>query len=484
MSLPLSGEFFAVEFFPVVGLLLLAALLAVDDLFIDLMSAIKRLRPKAVGKDELRSWRQQSQKNIAVVVANWHEEDVIERMLRGNLSRLEYARVWFFVGVYPNDEATVEAARRAARNDSRVVVVENPVPGPTTKGQMLNVIFRRTFEVESRIGSQFDIFLMHDSEDVLHPQSLLMINAEMTSGFDFVQIPVFSFARKASMIVGSTYIDEFAEIHTKDLLVRDYLKAGIPSAGVGTAISRRLVQNLMSTQHGSVLNETSLTEDYILGLTTAHLGYRSKFVSRYIPHYDRNGKLVRREFIATREYFPSEWGRAVRQKGRWIHGIVLQGRRLLKFEGSPARRYFLMRDRKGPVTAIVGVLGVMVLLGNLLLRTFAPDVYETQILPLFSSPIIVSLFGFNLMAGTFRAAQRGYAVWLTQDMATACLSLFRIPVGNFLNFAAVLRAISQDRVARSTGAAPKWTKTIHELPADFGLEQPAQAEEPSKQVQL
>lgn len=479
MSMPISVELIAIA-----GLLILAALLAIDDLFIDLVSFVKRLRPKAVTKEELKSWRQQPQKNIAVVVANWHEEDVIERMLRGNLSRLEYARVWFFVGVYPNDEATVAAARRAARNDSRVVVVENPVPGPTTKGQMLNVIFRRAFEVESRVGSQFDVFLMHDSEDVLHPQSLLMINAEMTGGIDFVQIPVFSFAREATMIVGSTYIDEFAEIHTKDLLVRDHLKAGIPSAGVGTAISRRLVQNLMAIQGGSVLNETSLTEDYVLGLTTAHLGYQSKFVSRFIPHLDRNGKLVRREFIATREYFPSEWGHAVRQKGRWIHGIVLQGRRLLKFEGSLARRYFLMRDRKGPATAVVGVLGVLVLLGNLSLRTFAPDIHEAQILPLYSSDLIMALFGFNLIAGMFRAAQRSYSVWLTQDLETAVLSIFRIPVGNFLNFASVLRAVSQDRVARTTGAAPKWTKTIHELPADFGLEHPAKAEEPSKQVQL
>lgn len=487
MSFPPSFEFLLVA-----GFLLLAAVLAADDLFLDLFALFKRLRPRPVLPAELKAWRQKSQKNIAVVVANWHEEDVIERMLRGNLSRIEYARVWFFVGVYPNDEATVQAARRAARNDTRVIVVENPLPGPTTKGQMLNVIFRRAFEVETRLRSQFDafqfdLFLMHDSEDVLHPQSLLMINAE-PGDIDFIQIPVFSFPREISKIVGSTYIDEFAEIHTKDLLVRDQLHAGIPSAGVGTAVSRRLVQNLMALQNGAVLNESSLTEDYILGLTAAHLGYRSKFLSRYIPHFDRRGRLARRDFIATREYFPSEWGRAVRQKGRWIHGIVLQGRRLLKFEGSMARRYFLMRDRKGPVTAAVGVVGFAFLLASFLVRTLAPQTHESLLMPVYSHSLIVGLFAFNLLAGIIRAGQRAYAVWLTQDFLTSLLSVFRIPVGNFLNFAAVARAISQDRAARATGAAPTWTKTIHELPADFGLEQPAlnpdQAAEPSKQVQL
>lgn len=467
------SQLLTIQTFVFVAFLLVAFGLAIDDLFIDILSFVKRLRPTAVDRDELKKWRSLSQKNIAIVVANWHEADVIERMLRGNLSRVEYARMWFFVGVYPNDEATVESARRAARNDPRVVVVENPSPGPTTKGQMLNVIFRRVFEVETRIDVRFDLFLMHDSEDVLHPQSLLMINAHSADEIgeiDFLQIPVFSFPRERSKLVGSTYIDEFAEIHTKDLLVRDWLDAGIPSAGVGTAVSRRLVQKLMAVQNGQVLNETSLTEDYILGLSAGGLGFRSKFISRYIPHFNRKGKMVRLDFIATREYFPSEWGRAVRQKGRWIHGIVLQGRRLLKFEGSLARRYFLMRDRKGPITAAIGVLGFVALLMNLIVRTLAPEFHAAHILPIYVQPPVMFLFGVNLAAGLVRALQRAYAVWLTQDLETSVLSLIRIPVGNFLNFAAVARAISQDREARSAGAQPKWTKTVHELPSDFGLE--------------
>lgn len=467
----------------------LAAGLALDDLFIDLLALVMRLKPRELTQQELSRLRRLLQKNIAVVVANWHEEDVLERMLRGNLSRLEYARVWFFVGVYPNDPGTLEAARRVARQDSRVIVVENPLPGPTTKGQMLNVIFRRAFEIEDRIGHSFEIFLMHDSEDVLHPQSLLLINSE-TDNADFVQIPVFSFARRAGQFVASTYIDEFSELHTKDLLVRDALQAGVPSAGVGTAISRKLVRTIMARQSGQVLVEGSLTEDYILGLTASEMGFRTRFVSRFISIRDRNGKVRRRDFVATREYFPSDWGRAVRQKGRWVHGIVLQGSRMLPMRGSIARRYFLVRDRKGPIATLIGVLGLVFLASNLFAREFFPDFYQQDLMVLYSSPTILALFGFNLFAGIIRAVQRMLAVRLTQDWSSAALSVLRIPIGTCLNFCAVVRAVRQDRLAMKKGEAPKWTKTVHELPADFGLEGTEPAPEnpietgTEKQVQL
>lgn len=468
--------------------LVLAAALALDDLFIDLISVIKGLRPQEINQDEINNLRRRPQKSVAVVVANWHEEEVIERMLRGNLARIEYTRVWFFVGVYPNDPATLEAAKKVARQDTRVVVVENPLPGPTTKGQMLNVIFRRVFEIEERHGVQFDLFMMHDSEDVLHPQSLLLVNAEADSA-DFIQIPVFSFSRRKAQFVASTYIDEFSEIHTKDLLVRDALKAGVPSAGVGTAISRKLVQTMMRRQDGQVLVEGSLTEDYILGLTASELGFKTRFVSRFIAVRDREGRMLRRDFIATREYFPSEWERAVRQKGRWVHGIVLQGSRMLSLSGPLARRYFLLRDRKGPIAATVGVFGLCFLLLNLATRELASEFYWSEILPLYLSPVVLSLFGFNLAAGLVRIVQRARAVRLTQDWSTALLSVLRIPIGNLLNFFAVVRAIQQDRRAIKKNEAPKWVKTTHELPDDFGIEvvpqrnRHAESESAERQVQ-
>lgn len=457
----------SIELAALIAFLALAALLAFDDLLIDALAFARGLAPRAVSLDELRAWRARPQKNIAVVVANWHEADVIERMLRGNLERLEYARVWFFVGVYPNDPETVNAARRMERQDPRVVVIENHRAGPTTKGQMLNVIFRQILAHEERLDVEFDLFLMHDSEDVLHPQSLLLINATSDDA-DFVQIPVFSFPRAIDQWTASTYIDEFAEIHTKDLLVRDSLGAAIPSAGVGTALSRAVVLKLLETRGGEVLHEGSLTEDYVLGMTMKGLGFRSRFVSRFIPRFADDGRLLERNFIATREYFPSSWSRAVRQKGRWIHGIVLQSPGLVPLTGSLVERFFRLRDRKGPLVSLIGILSLGLFFASALALLLNDGSTETFWTTALRDPVVSTLFAFNLFAGIVRLVQRFRAVRLVQDTRTAWLSLPRLPVANVLNFAASWRALTQATRAKIAGTAPTWTKTTHELPADFG----------------
>ena len=109
-------------------------------------------------------------------------------------------------------------------------LVINSEQGPTSKGQMLNQIVHGILRQESALKTQFDIFLMQDSEDILHPRSLKIINSEIEKA-DFLQTPIFSFRRQFSDWVGSTYVDEFAELHTKDLFIRHSLGAPVPSAG-------------------------------------------------------------------------------------------------------------------------------------------------------------------------------------------------------------------------------------------------------------
>ncbi|HRK07261.1 MAG TPA: glycosyltransferase [Pseudobdellovibrionaceae bacterium] len=463
--------------------LAVTAIFALDDLHIDLQAWFRRLRPRRLTDADLAAWRQLPEKPIAILVANWHEADVIDRMLRGNLSRLDYSRYVFFVGVYPNDPETIAAAERMAQESARVIVITNPLPGPTTKGQMLNVIFREAIRLEAELGLQFELFAMHDSEDVLHPHSLRLFNVAAERA-DFIQIPVFSFARGGNQWVASTYMDEFAELHTKDLLVRNALRAGLPSAGVGTALSRKLVLTLMARQQGQVLREDSLTEDYILGMTAAELGFTSSFECAYIARKVPGRRSEVRDFIATREYFPSSWERAVRQKGRWIHGIVIQGRRLLRFEGPWTRRYFLWRDRKGPLVAILGLAGMMFLGASLLARLLAPviwpmdwtaamvDAVEAQRDTLMLYQVALALLSLNLLMALWRVGHRMRSVWWVHDAKASALSALRLPVINVLNFAASFRAYQQARQAERDGRAPAWVKTTHELPADFGLAQP------------
>src|SRR5205823_3494390 len=73
------------------------------------------------------------------------------------------------------------------------------------------------------------------------------------------------------------------------------------------------------------------------------------------------GEVVE-DIVATREYFPSTFRRAVKQKARWITGIVLQSWGRIRFRGPLSFVYCLFRDRKSLVAAPVGVLANFLLL--------------------------------------------------------------------------------------------------------------------------
>lgn len=77
---------------------------------------------------------------MAIIVPAWDEAAVIGAMLRDLTARLDYPCYRVFVGVYPNDPAT--AAAVAAVGDSRVTTVTCARPGPTTKADCLNHLWR------------------------------------------------------------------------------------------------------------------------------------------------------------------------------------------------------------------------------------------------------------------------------------------------------------------------------------------------------
>jgi adsorption protein B len=138
--------------------------------------------------------------------------------------------------------------------------------------------------------------VLHDSEDVIDPRSFEIYNAYVED-YDFIQIPVFSLDSRNRSLVGATYMDEFAERHTREMVVRDALGAAIPSAGVGTCVTKRLVRHFLR-QRGHVLATGCVTEDYILGIEAKRAGFRAAFAaaSESAARYG--------EFVATREFFP------------------------------------------------------------------------------------------------------------------------------------------------------------------------------------
>ncbi|MFS4461188.1 glycosyltransferase [Bdellovibrio sp. HCB2-146] len=443
-----------------------AFLFTLDDLFIDFVAFVRRLRPKRINKAELTRMSRLPQKRIAIMIANWKEAEVIGPMIRGNIRNLKYDNYTFFLGVYPNDTETWHEARKVETQfPDKVHVVVNSKPGPTSKGQMLNEIARQIFASETDERSRYDLFLMQDSEDVLHPYSLSLLN-DSSRDADFVQIPVFSFEVPKTSLIAGIYIDEFSESHTKDLLVRQSLGAAIPSAGVGTLISRELMNTMMLHQGGEFLKHDTLTEDYHLGIMTKPLGFKSSFACVQIEQ--ENGET---EFIATREYFPAKFMASVRQKSRWTLGIAYQGFQNLKWQGDWIDRYFLLRDRRAPFNSILVVLSLIVIIGLSLfawLRGSTPVGLDHDL-------FIVLMFANTLNMG-LRLYQRMRAVSRVNGLSQALMVPVRWLVANAVNVCASYRAHSTYQTSLRTGERPAWVKTDHQLPAHFGREQEAQTQ--------
>lgn len=428
-----------------------------DDLWIDFYALLFRLGPKRLSDLDLGRMHSIPEKKFAIIVANWQEEEILDRMIVGNIAQIDYHNYTFFLGVYPNDEKTWKVAAELQRRFQSVVVVVNSRHGPTTKGQMLNEVVRKIVESEAVTGIRYDYFLLQDSEDILHPLSLKLIN-DTSGDTDFIQIPVFSFDLPIKKLIGATYIDEFSEAHTKDLLVRERMGAAIPSAGVGTAMSSRFVHTYLNLFGGHLFREDTLTEDYLLGLMAKALGLKSRFICAY--RAKRNGE---KDFIATREYFPSGFWASVRQKTRWTLGIAFQGKENLKWSGDWTDRYFMFRDRRGLWNSILILLGLVTVMTFVVYGVLGIDLPKPLTMPFF-----IVLAGFNLVNMSVRLLQRMRSVHLVNGSVHAFMVVVRWPICNVINFLAAFKALRAHRQSVRSGIKPKWNKTKHELPDSFG----------------
>jgi len=165
--------------------------------------------------------------------------------------------------------------------------------------------------------------------------------------------------------------------------------------------------------------------------------------------------------MATREYFPPRLRAAIRQRSRWVAGIVLQGWERHGWCGPWPQVNWFWRDRKG-------------LIGNLL------------------SPIVTALFVYGA-AGYSRSvpwhSPRGLPSWVMQcSYATLAIWAIQILVrmfccarvygcwyaagvplrmlwGNLVNWAATLGALRQFRKARRERRKLAWLKTDHDYPS-------------------
>ena len=150
---------------------------------------------------------------LAIFIGAWDEGEVIGPMLRHALDRIDHGDYRIFVGVYPNDTATQAAVRAVQRHHPHgrhVRMVGGTLPGPTTKAECLNRLWSAMILNETDEGVRFKAIILHDAEDVVHPQELRVFD-RLIERFDLVQLPVMPLVVPGSPLISGHYCDEFAE---------------------------------------------------------------------------------------------------------------------------------------------------------------------------------------------------------------------------------------------------------------------------------
>jgi len=391
------------------------------------------------------------QKPIAVFIPAWLEYEVIDKMLLRACQTIEYKNYDIFVGTYPNDPQTLEKVRSVAAQYPQVHAVIGSRPGPSTKAENLNTMHQGMIQWENRTGIRYDIIVLHDSEDVIHPLSLKLHNYYIKD-YDMVQLPVYPLEVSHRSFIHWTYADEFAENHTKDLLVRQHLTGFVPSAGVGTAYNRWLIEFAGTSFARNIFRKASLTEDYDMALRLA-LG-RARLSFLYMPM-----KLE----VGTRAYFPMTFSSAVRQKTRWLIGICLQSWKNIGWVGDLGFRFALYHDRKAVVTNIINVLAYFVLFYILLyeLVEWGLSGYGTLRPIITPGTVLYAIVVADTVLMFWRLLNRFITVRRIYGWFAGFLSIVRLPIGNFINFAASIMGIVQYLSSRVQKKALTWDKTHH-----------------------
>ncbi len=398
------------------------------------------------------------ERKIAIFVPCWKESTVIGSMVRHNLSAIRYRNYDFFLGVYPNDKATQTVARQLSAEFRNVHVAVCPLPGPTSKADCLNAIYRRMARNEEEQRIYYDTVLLHDAEDLIHPDALAVISRERTRNA-MVQVPVLPLKTPITELTHGCYCDDFAEYQSVDMRARQFSRSFIPACGVGTGLARHILQQLAEERNGVIFDPTSLTEDYEIGVYVFHAGFRQRFIPL---------KTSRDGFGATREYFPRRMRAAIRQRTRWVTGIALQSWARDGWRGSLSSKYWFWRDRKGLIANPLGLLTNVIFLagvGDWLLAHFQHRLWHFAI----ANPTLVRLCWAASLLSCLRLAMRMYFTGRVYGPALACGVPIRFLHGNIINCCASLRAVWQFAQAQAQKRPVQWLKTDHSYPSRHAM---------------
>ena len=123
------------------GIVLFCLFMIVDDIFIDFLAFFGGIKPHKMRPEEFTRMYSLEERKIAIFMANWHEDQVLEPMVAGNVKGVNYSNYHYIIGVYPNDIPTLNAARRLEKKfPDKIKCFVNTKEGPTSKGQLINLM--------------------------------------------------------------------------------------------------------------------------------------------------------------------------------------------------------------------------------------------------------------------------------------------------------------------------------------------------------
>jgi adsorption protein B len=303
-----------------------------------------------------------------------------------------------------------------------------------------------------------------------------MYNYHVPERFEMAQLPVFPLEEKPWRgWVRNTYIDEFCESHLKDMTIRQAMGGVVPSAGVGTAFDRKSLDELARENGGSPFQADSLTEDYMAGLEFSRMKKRTAFLNQPLaPSKNAPPLRDRTRIVSVREYFPESMAASVRQRGRWVLGIVFQSWERCGWFGGVAQRYTLYRDRRSPLIHSLNLIGYVMLIyiicrwlvvsAGLATRESFPSLFLGQhhLWALTMAAMVLLLYRFSM---------KSLCVYHVYGPLQALFCLARYPVANVINFCATIRAVRLYLSHKITGRPLAWNKTVHQFPSASTLQE-------------
>ncbi len=433
---------------------------ALDDIVIDVACLVRYIRGRRAPMPADKDLQAVPEKRTAIFVPLWKEYSVIQNMVEHNIAAQKYANYDFFIGAYPNDAPTLAAVNELVRRFKTVHLAVCAHPGPTSKADCLNWIYQRMLLHEEQTGARFETVLTHDAEDLVHPEALRWINY-YAQWYDMVQIPVLALPTPALQLTHGAYCDEFAEFQFKDMAARVLMGGFIPSSGVGTGFSRQALEALALANANCIFEPRCLTEDYENGFRINRLGLKQIFV----PIHFHNGS-----FVATREYFPRLFSRAVRQRTRWVTGIALQSWEFHGWRDLARHPYWFWRDRKGILANLTTPLANALFLYGAFTWSVAEALHHPWGLAAAAHyawlpPVCAATFSIQGM----HLGMRGWCSAKVYGWRFASGVPLRILWANVMNFLATFQAIRQYGVAKLQGRPLVWLKTDHAYPTREAL---------------